>query len=690
MKTSFLKSFIGIILLLFPYVTLGYSFTSNGIYYNIISSTDKTVEVTYNTKSNSYSNSVTIPSTVTYNSTKYNVTRIGIQAFNQCTSLISVSLPSTIKSIEQKAFYGCSKLNSIILPNALETIGTQAFYGSSLTEITIPASVTTIQKEAFGSPAISTINYASRSSKLSVGNSAFLSSSNSSTTKVNFPSIKDLCLVEYENLNANPALYSHNIYIGGIKLGNSIVFSEGIKSIPNYAFYECTGLTSIVLPSSLISIGISAFSGCQGITSINIPSKVESIDIYAFAKTNISSLTIPNNVQSIGKGLLSGCKKLKSLTIEDGDTELTSPFYRNYNGALNMFDNNYIETIYIGRNIFSDSDYTSTYCYGMYNLQNVIIGPKVTELKGEFFNGCTGLTSINNLSTTPQVIDNYTFSYTRLNNCALVVPTGCERLYAKDPYWGKFNVIGYIPNVQLNDKSSIYSNTNTDEYEEITYTRNFSNTKWQALYVPFDMNYENWSNEFDVAEINNFHEYDDNNDGIIDRTTLEVIMKTSGNIEANTPYLIRAKEEGEKTIMLTDATLYTTEENTIDCSSVKTKYTFTGTYNGVSGQEMYDNGYYALAGGSLKQAASSNASLGAFRWYLKAESRKNNVSARAKEIKVCINDNDFEATDISDNNLNESKTEYFTLSGNKVANANASGVYVVKTSNGSTKKFIKR
>ena len=179
-------------------------------------------------------------------------------------------------------------------------------------------------------------------------------------------------------------------------------------------------------------------------------------------------------------------------------------------------------------------------------------------------------------------------------------------------------------------------------------------------------------------------------DGTVDRTTLEIIKKTSGSIDANTPYLIRAKETGEKTITLTDATLYKTEEKSVDCSSVKTKYTFTGTYDGVSGEDMLANGYYALAGGALKQAASSSASLGAFRWYLKAEPRGGS-SAKPRECEINIRlAEDDDATGIANADVKASEAEYFTLSGAKVTNMKAPGIYVVKNSDGTTKKVIKK
>ena len=226
----------------------------------------------------------------------------------------------------------------------------------------------------------------------------------------------------------------------------------------------------------------------------------------------------------------------------------------------------------------------------------------------------------------------------------------------------------------------------------LTYTRTFNNTKWQALYIPFSMSYDNWKDDFDVAEINNFHEYDDDEDGLVDRTTLEVLYKKSGSTQPNMPYLIRAKQVGTKTFSLENTLLYPAEENSIDCSSVKTKYTFTGTYTGVGGEEMYDIGYYALAGGVLSQPSSSNVALGSFRWYLKPESRWGNDIATSRLISVrVIGEEDSEINGITDyTHIDNSPKGYYNLKGIKIAELESRGISIVRHADGSVKKVFKK
>jgi len=94
--------------------------------------------------------SVTIPSSVTY---------IGGEAFEGCTSLTSVTISSSVTSIKYRAFYGCTSLTSVTIPSSVTTIEVDAFEGcTSLTSVTISSSVTTIEYSAFyGCPKLAEI-----------------------------------------------------------------------------------------------------------------------------------------------------------------------------------------------------------------------------------------------------------------------------------------------------------------------------------------------------------------------------------------------------------------------------------------------------------------------------------------------------------------------------------------------------
>jgi len=243
------------------------------------------------------------------------------------------------------------------------------------------------------------------------------------------------------------------------------------------------------------------------------------------------------------------------------------------------------------------------------------------------------------------------------------------------------------------DEKELSSFTNGSEIGncDIQYKRTFNDTEWQPLYVPFEIDVTLVNNDFDVAVINNFHQYDDDNDGVFDRTVLE-IRKVTGRktLMANWPYLIRSKASGEKTISILDATLYPTESYAIDCSSVELHYTFTGTYKTIS--NLRANDYYTLKGGRLEKSYTSSETLPPFRWYMhitpRSEQFKNNpiiLQSRAIEIAEISGD----ATSIDEIHDNKAflQKEAYRIDGTKISTPNR-GLYIMKMRDGSYRKVL--
>ena len=182
-----------------------HDFEAGGIYYNITSSTDLTVAVTYrgyyyDSYSNEYSGAVTVPETVTYNNNTYSVTSIGGRAFYSCSSLTAINIPEGVTSIGNSAFYNCRSLTAINIPEGVTSIGNSAFYGTAWYD-NQPDGVIYIGK------------------------------------------------VLYE-------------YKGTMPANTSIEVKEGTVSISPSAFYNCSSLTAITIPESVTSIGSSAFYYC--------------------------------------------------------------------------------------------------------------------------------------------------------------------------------------------------------------------------------------------------------------------------------------------------------------------------------------------------------------------------------------------------------------------------------------------
>ena len=142
-----------------------HDFEVDGIYYNVTSSTERTVEVTFRGEYwhyyDEYQGVVKIPSTFFYNGMEYHVVSIGSEAFYGCRGLTSIILPESLTSIGSKAFYDCWGLTSINFPEGLTSIGSETFYHcSGLTSIDLPEGLTSIGNYTFyGCRGLTSINF---------------------------------------------------------------------------------------------------------------------------------------------------------------------------------------------------------------------------------------------------------------------------------------------------------------------------------------------------------------------------------------------------------------------------------------------------------------------------------------------------------------------------------------------------
>ena len=311
---------------------------------------------------------------------------------------------------------------------------------------------------------------------------------------------------------------------------------------------------------------------------------------------------------------------------------------------------------------------------GCLGLTSIVIPESVTYIGSDAFDNCSNLNAVKVEHTTPLTISDNTFFNTA--NATLYVPNGTKDAYATAAGWKNFNIFEITNNYGIEDGSA-FGNHLEMVFKTLTYTRTFSNTNWQALYVPFTMEYSEWADGFDVARINDIHQFDDDDNGTIDRTELEVIRVTSGSIEANTPYLIRAKEAGEKTFTLANRTLYKAEEKSYTVSSWNTLFTFTGTYSGMTGSDMVGNAYYALGDGVLRQAASTDNALSPYRWYV-AITDRNGAQKGVNEVKVKVWGED--PTGLGSLSVSPwgEKNAVYDLSGRRITKENATkGLYIV-------------
>ena len=207
------------------------------------------------------------------------VTSIGNDAFRGNTSLISVTIPGSIKDIGDNAFSDCSSLESVTISDGVERILYRAFYNcTSLKTVTVPASVTYIDNNALGYYSDDggininkidgfTINY----TKYTHGH-LYATANGFTDEGYLYFNILDDDTVEIKRYIGNDTVFEIPAEIDG----------KQITSIGNYAFLDRKSLTSVTIPDSVTIIRFQAFHNCPSLKTVTIPASVTTIGDYAF------------------------------------------------------------------------------------------------------------------------------------------------------------------------------------------------------------------------------------------------------------------------------------------------------------------------------------------------------------------------------------------------------------------------
>ena len=314
-----------------PQVTVNHDFEQGGIYYKYNEDNTGLVVTNRDTKFNSYSGDVVIPSQVEVDGKIVPVTSIGVQAFRNCFGLTSVQLPEGITSIDRQAFTNCVALQTVVIPASVKTIGEMAFHDC-------------------------------------VG-----------LTRVETPSLDNWLDITFVEHYSNPLSYAHHLFAGGEEVTHLVI--DGY--VKPYAFIECYGLESLTINEGVTDMGVAAFSYCEGLKQLSLPSSMQAIAAQAFyGCTGLKSLTIPEGVESLGDAAFSSCSGLSAVMLPQSLVMIGNQAFRDCVGLMSIdFSDGLVS---IGSSAFSG-------CSGLHSLSLpsglVSIGPSA-------FSSCSSLTAV--------------------------------------------------------------------------------------------------------------------------------------------------------------------------------------------------------------------------------------------------------------------------------------------------------
>ena len=460
-----------------------YSFRYDGIDYNIISDTDKTVEVI---SKQDNSGDIVIPQFVNYKNTQYQVIRIGNSAFRNCDAITNVELPEGLIGIGYFAFNGCRALTNIELPNSLEYISGSAFQNCSLTSInlpnkiksigdgaftgcdiksvTIPASVLTLYDKSFPSAKkiifLGNTKPSEITSSINIDRICYVSSKTNYGFGIEYANLSSLfevggvkyVLVSARERTCDIIDCAYNSNAENIVIDSLVTYRNiklKVKNINDYAFYKNDLIRSAVIKNNGY-IGDYAFYGCDNIENTTLGNNVDSIFTYAFnGCTKLEEITVPNNVPYLGASCFSACTSLDKVIVGTG-VKVLNP--STFSGCKSLAE------VTIGENVALI--YTDVFS-GCCSLSSITIPQATKKIDDNVFTDCTNLGEVIIANRTDSIIlgnkckyINTSKYYPLFADCKLdSVYIGGKLIYDKTAAKGysPFNGNTYLRSVAFND-----------------------------------------------------------------------------------------------------------------------------------------------------------------------------------------------------------------------------------------------
>ena len=261
-------------------------------------------------------------------------------------SITDITIPNTVTSIGESAFAGCAGLSSITIPDSVTSIGNGAFYDCvGIKSITIPNCVTSIGSHSFAScSGLSSVTIGNNLT--TIGISAFNHCLSLTSVIYNAENCEDFPKETFKDCNLT-----------------SLVIGENVKRIPSYLAYDQKKLTSITIPKSVNYIGEFAFSGCSGLASV----------------------IIGENVADIPSGAFANCSSLTSVIFNAENCA-------DFSFTESPFKSGNLTTLIIGEGVKHIPSYLA---YNQKNITDITIPNSVTSIGSSAFFGCSGLKGVN-------------------------------------------------------------------------------------------------------------------------------------------------------------------------------------------------------------------------------------------------------------------------------------------------------
>lgn len=489
---SILLAFL-MVVFAFPFTAItSFAATSGDFEYEVISEEDKTCAIIGYTGTAA---DLEIPQDLD----GYSVTKIGDYAFQECSSLVSVTVPAGITTIGDGAFWDCTSLANInvsadntaytsvdgVLFSKDMTDLLQYPIGNARTEYVIPDGVINVADYLFwGCTTLKNLIIPG------------------SVAVIGIDALRRCLSLENINVSADNKVYAS---VDGVlfnkdktellqyPIGNArteYVIPNGVISIADYSFPECASIERITFPDSVTTIGEMAFPACSSLKSVELGSGVKTIGDYAFGWCEaLTDVKIPYGVTTIGDSAFDSCTSFENITFPDSVTAIGqnviwgTAYYKdeaNWENDVLYVDHHLIQAKYEFSGDCVIKDGTKTIANSAFSnlesLENITIPNSVVYI-GQFgFYRCSSLKNV----TIPDSV--LSIDYRAFGSCASLenVVIGAGVTYIEE---GAFRSCKSLKNIEVSKDNASFTSVdgvlfNKDKTELLKYPTGSSNTTY--------------------------------------------------------------------------------------------------------------------------------------------------------------------------------------------------------------------